>query len=248
MIRPGTPEPTAKSRPARLPHAPSRGRALSDQPRAALPPCPTPLRVPAPCGRARGSRIRVRAANWRRGHFTFRVAPQRPPSVTHGRRARRSSAPVRQSATRMPTSSTPSQRSITLKGGKAVVLLAAIALFAISKVILGRATLDSAGRQELATWLAAEYTRAAVAAVGHSAADSSAGQELLRAQDVGFRSLTAHGGGDDVVVRAEILVAGQPPPVGRQVRYFRMHHSSRRAGGTSARPRPSRTTRSCGSG
>jgi hypothetical protein len=52
------------------------------------------------------------------------------------------------------------------------------------------------------------------------------GEELLSLSDVQFTSISARGRGDDIVVKVEIRVAGQVPPDGKPVRYFRMSHST----------------------
>ena len=117
--------------------------------------------------------------------------------------------------------------SIKLTGWRAVVALALLAGFAVFRFTVQRSTLDTQGREVLAAWLTAEYTRAGLARVDASGLpDAESAALLLEAQAVEFRSLSAHGRNRNVVVKAEITVAGRTPPDGRGLRYFRMAHGA----------------------
>ncbi|NIR45530.1 MAG: hypothetical protein GWN99_04060, partial [Gemmatimonadetes bacterium] len=44
--------------------------------------------------------------------------------------------------------------------------------------------------------------------------------------EIEFTSISARGRGDDIVVKVEVQVAGEEPPDGERVRYFKMSHST----------------------
>ena len=113
-------------------------------------------------------------------------------------------------------------RSVTLTGWKAVAAIAVVAAFGLFRLSQQAGTLDTQGREVLTTWLAAEYTRSALRGIEQTGRDAGTAAKLLDAQAIDFRSLSARGRGEDVIVRAEVRVAGRTPPDGRSVRYFRM--------------------------
>lgn len=121
--------------------------------------------------------------------------------------------------------------NIRLTGGRAVIMVLVALVVVGYRWYAARASLDTGAADQLRVWLVAEYTAAgldphAQAVEGGDAGAAAAGaQDLLARTRIAFPSLTARGAPDDLVVRAEILVGGGPPPVGRPVRYFRMQHS-----------------------
>ena len=121
---------------------------------------------------------------------------------------------------------------LRITGWKAVAVLIVIVAFAVYRYQGARETLPTDGADELKLWLTSEYIseglpglEQAIEADDSAAVDALA-NEILSRDRVTFRSINAHGALDDVVVRVDIRVDAGPPPVGDQVRYFRMSYST----------------------
>ncbi|UCC48518.1 MAG: hypothetical protein JSV41_13835 [Gemmatimonadota bacterium] len=118
---------------------------------------------------------------------------------------------------------------IELKGWKAIAALLIIGAAIVWKFAAERSTLASEAADELKFWLRAEYLAAGMQGFDPSQLSEeeaqARGEELLSLSEIEFTSIGARGRGDDIVVKVEVQVAGQDPPDGRRVRYFRMSHS-----------------------
>lgn len=113
-----------------------------------------------------------------------------------------------------------------LKGGPAVLVLAAMIAFGAWRMYAARVSLDSDARQRIEEQLEARYLRDALAAVGDGIPNAEQVEALLRSGRVEIQSLSARGTPDDMVVRVEATVDGQPPPDGEAVTYWRMSYST----------------------
>ena len=120
---------------------------------------------------------------------------------------------------------------IKLTGWKAIVAILAVLAFLAYRYNAMHTTVATEAADELRFWLAAEYMAAGLPALeqavesGDAVAAEIQAQEILARERIEFPDLSARGSPEDVVVRAEILVDGRAPPVGKPVRYFRMEHS-----------------------
>jgi hypothetical protein len=119
---------------------------------------------------------------------------------------------------------------IELKGWKAIAALAVIAVVLFATFRAERSTLETEAADELKLWIRSEYLSSGMHGIdpGQMSEEEleAKGEELLSLSDVQFTSISARGRGDDIVVKVEIRVAGQVPPDGKPVRYFRMSHST----------------------
>ena len=121
-----------------------------------------------------------------------------------------------------------SQPRITLTGWPAVAALVLVAGFLGWSYLASRQTLDTQAGDELKNWLKGEYAGKHLAELRATTPENSQAavdRFLDGLNGITFTSLTARGRGDDIVVRAEIRINGQPPGDGRAVRYFRMVHA-----------------------
>jgi len=102
-------------------------------------------------------------------------------------------------------------------------------LFCFYRLFLVQATLPDEGQAYLKRWIAGAYTSAAIA----NKPESPTSEELaawydtfVRDTDITFVSIKARGVmKDNIIIRADIRVKGQPPPDGKPVRYYRMNYS-----------------------
>lgn len=102
-------------------------------------------------------------------------------------------------------------------------------LFGLYRSFLVQTTLPNEGQAYLKRWIAGAYTSAVLA----NKPESPTSEELaawyetfVRDTDITFVSLKARGlMKDDIIIRADIRVKGQPPPDGKSVRYYRMQYS-----------------------
>jgi hypothetical protein len=117
-----------------------------------------------------------------------------------------------------------------LKGWKAIAALAVIAVVLVATFRAERSTLETEAADELKLWVRSEYLAQGMHGIdpGQMSEEEleTKGEELLSLSDVQFTSISARGRGDDIVVKVEIRVAGQVPPDGEPLRYFRMSHST----------------------
>jgi hypothetical protein len=119
----------------------------------------------------------------------------------------------------------PTAKRFTLTGGKAILVLAAIAAFTLFRLSERSRTLDPEAKNVLKSWLVAEYARPVLAAIKASRIDEEKARKLMDSSKVELTSISARGCGRDSEVRVEVMVAGRTPPDGRSVRYFRMRYS-----------------------
>lgn len=119
---------------------------------------------------------------------------------------------------------------IELKGWKAIAALAVIVAVIAGTFLAERSTLESEAADELKVWIRSEYLARGMHGIdsGQMTEEElqAKGEELLSLNEVQFTSINARGRGDDIVVKVEIRVAGEEPPDGEPVRYFRMSHST----------------------
>ncbi len=119
---------------------------------------------------------------------------------------------------------------IELKGWSAVLAIVVITVAVVGKSMLERSTLESGAAELIRLQLRGEYSARELAGVDVSklseAEMEAAAEELLALNSIALTSVSARGGGDDVIVKVEIQVAGGDPPDGKRVRYFRMSHGA----------------------
>jgi hypothetical protein len=121
---------------------------------------------------------------------------------------------------------------LKITGWKAVVVLLMIFAFAVYRFQAARAALPTDGADEIKLWLTSEYISAGLPALeraveaNDSAAVADMSNEILSRDRVTFRTISARGAFDDLVVKVDVRVDGVAPPVGDRVRYFRMHFST----------------------
>jgi hypothetical protein len=114
-----------------------------------------------------------------------------------------------------------------LRGWKALVALAAVAVFFGGRTYLRVRPVDDAMREAVKARLLNEYSGRGPKDVARILAEAREGKPVEQLQpvvqrNVEFTSIAAHRrmGGMYTVVRAELTVDGGPPPDGRAVRYF----------------------------
>jgi len=103
-----------------------------------------------------------------------------------------------------------------LKGGPAVLVLAAMIAFGAWRMYAARVSLDSDARQRIEEQLEARYLRDALAAVGDGIPNAEQVEALLRSGRVEIQSLSARGTPDDMVVRVEATVDGSHRPTAKR--------------------------------
>ena len=94
----------------------------------------------------------------------------------------------------------------------------AVGLYGLTFVI-GRKTLDDDALAPIRQQLQGEYTLSLLPGVDPQQPDPAGVDRLLALDGITFATVSARGSGDDVIVRLEPRVDGQPPPDGRSVRY-----------------------------
>jgi hypothetical protein len=116
-----------------------------------------------------------------------------------------------------------------LTGWKAVVAIAALAVFMGGRMYFRVRPVDDGIREVVKARLLNEYSGRGPKDVTRILAEARKGEPVEELQpvvqrDVEFTSIAAHGrmGGMYTVVRAEVTVDGGAPPDGRAVRYFSM--------------------------
>jgi len=115
------------------------------------------------------------------------------------------------------------------RGWHALVALAALAGFFGIKMWLHVRSVDDAMREAVRVELLNEYSGRGRADAARILAEARAHAPIedlppVVQRDVQFPSMGAHGemGARVILVRAEILVDGGPPPDGRSIRYFQI--------------------------
>jgi hypothetical protein len=121
---------------------------------------------------------------------------------------------------------------LVVTGKPAVAILAMIGIFILWRLLATYDTVAPEIEEKLRFTLSAEYARSLLPRIQEEVASKD--EEGLRksteelhayTKKISFASLRRRGGGDNVYVRAEILVDGKSPPVGKSVRYFQFSHS-----------------------
>ncbi len=112
---------------------------------------------------------------------------------------------------------------IKLSGWKGAAAGIAILAFLGYQFHAARASLDGAGREVIAQWLAAEYQRYHLARTDLD--DDQRARLLVEAAEVDIVSLAARGQPESLAVRVEISPGPAHPPGSPVVRYYRMEHS-----------------------
>lgn len=117
-------------------------------------------------------------------------------------------------------------RIANLKGAPALLVLATMIAFGAWRAYAARVTLDTDARERIEEQLEARYLRDALADLGGGIPNGEQVEDLLRSGRIEIRSLSARGTPDDMAVRVEATLDGQPPPDGEPVTYWRMSYST----------------------
>jgi len=125
------------------------------------------------------------------------------------------------------------ERTVRLTGTPALVVLALIVGVTAWQLVAQSTMLGTDAAAQLKLELSSEYARlhlpklqeAAQNPAGTSPEDVMRMVADIRPDNIEIVKIAARGHGDDLVVRAEVEVAGHTPPDGRRVRYFVMTHS-----------------------
>ena len=116
-----------------------------------------------------------------------------------------------------------SPRTMKITGWKAVPVILLVVGFGGYRFLTARQALDTQGREELETWIAAELIRPMLADSTTSLAER--GEAILGASQTEIRNLSARGSLENLVVRVELEPNDAYPPDTELVRYYRMTHS-----------------------
>ena len=121
---------------------------------------------------------------------------------------------------------------LQLTGWKALAVIAVVLAFAGYRYIAVRTTLEAGGADELRMWILADYVRQGLPGLqqaiesGDMQAAEEQAEQLVANERIRFTEMSARGSPDDLVVPVKIRVDSAQPPDGREVRYFRMRHST----------------------
>ena len=126
---------------------------------------------------------------------------------------------------------------IQLKGLPAVAVVILVLGFGAYRVHSMQTTLETDAVEELKFWILSDYARQALADLPddvNTVSDQQAtetAEKIQALERIEFTSIKAKGmwksGKDaDVIVKADLLVDGQPPPDGVSTRYYKMRYSS----------------------
>ena len=116
-----------------------------------------------------------------------------------------------------------SSKTITLTGGKAVLVLILLAGILAFRVMTARAKIDTQARAALETWVQNELIRPILADTGRSLAERGAAIE--QATTVRIQSLAVRGSLSNAVVRVELAPNPALPKGTALTRYYRMRYS-----------------------
>ncbi|NCC51406.1 MAG: hypothetical protein EOM20_09345 [Spartobacteria bacterium] len=121
--------------------------------------------------------------------------------------------------------------TFTIEGKPALIIIVLLLAFFVWRLLATSETVDPAVEKCIRNVLSAEYARSLLPAIRQSVdnQDDEAIQEQVErlttyGKRITFRSLCSRDGGTRLIVRAEILVDGKPPPLGKPVRYFQINH------------------------
>jgi hypothetical protein len=115
---------------------------------------------------------------------------------------------------------------ITLRGWPAVIVIAMVVVLYGLTFVVSRSSLDDEALSPIRLQLQGEYTSAVLPELDPNDPDPEVVERLTELDQIEFASVSARGSGEKVIVRVEPLVNGQPPPDGRDVRYYQMSWSS----------------------
>ncbi len=125
------------------------------------------------------------------------------------------------------------EKTITLRGPWAFIVLVLIGLFTVYEYLERNRTLESDAVEVIKTWLVAEYVRNALPQLQELVNNPEGKEDRIEAlvknisrDRVEIVSIQARGKGDDVAVQVEIEVDDRDPPDGKRIRYLRMSHST----------------------
>ena len=121
---------------------------------------------------------------------------------------------------------------IVIKGVPALIILVLVASFFAYRILVTNNAVAPELEERVREVLAAEYTRLLLPDLQKSVDAGDKEQvekevERLKSytKRITFTSLKSRGGGDNLYVRAEILVDGKAPPSGKSIRYFHFYKS-----------------------
>ena len=121
---------------------------------------------------------------------------------------------------------------LTITGLPAVTLIALLSLYLIWRLLTTNDAVTPEVAQGIHDVLAAEYARSllpslqeGVAARDETRLKAEVDRLETYTKKITFSSLKSRSVGNQVIVRADILVDGKAPPTGKSVRYFRFSHS-----------------------
>jgi hypothetical protein len=115
---------------------------------------------------------------------------------------------------------------ITLTGWPAVIAIVVVVVFYGLTFVISRQSLDDEALAPIRLQLQGEYTSAVLPELDPNDPAPEVVDRLTEMDQIEFASVSARGSGDNVIVRVKPLVNGQPPPDGRDVRYYRMSWSN----------------------
>jgi hypothetical protein len=116
------------------------------------------------------------------------------------------------------------ERTGTITGWKALVVLAIAAGVIGFRIATARAQIDTQGRAALERWVQAELIRPILTDTSQSLA--ARGAAINQASSVTIRSLAVRGPLSNAVVRVELAPNPALPPGTGLVRYYRMQYSN----------------------
>lgn len=123
--------------------------------------------------------------------------------------------------------------TLKLKGWKAVVALIIIGSGWVLWRLNMESTFDTGAVETLKPWIRADFARKVLKDAGTTSVDTMSEAEaeaftsrLLAAHNVELDVQTAHGSGERVVLKVEVMVDGKPPPDGKTIRYYSMRYSA----------------------
>jgi len=116
------------------------------------------------------------------------------------------------------------EAAFTLRGRPALLVLGLLVAAPLANALIARSSLPTGGEEAIRSGLSLEYKLNRMAGVGPARLSREEGRaldrDLQRLDEVELRSVKAKGWFWSYVVRAEVSVAGGPPPDGRGVRYL----------------------------
>ena len=114
----------------------------------------------------------------------------------------------------------------TIKGWAAVPVLAVLLIVAGFRMVSAESALDGEQGERLKSHLQGEYSSLLLADADGTNLDAASIDALLEVDEIEFTDVSVKVRSDEAVVRVTIEVAGDSPPDGRDVRYFRMEHQT----------------------